>query len=356
MKVAPILDRMADTPGAFEPVLVHTGQHYDVRMSDVFFQELGLPEPEHHLGIGSGTHAEQTGRAMMAFEPVLASTEPDVVVVVGDVNPTLACTIDAAKQCVPVAHVEAGLRSRDRGMPEEINRVLTDAIATLLLTPSPDADENLRREGVGEERIRRVGNVMIDSLRKLEPLADAADVVERFGCEEKAYALLTMHRPSNVDDRATLAGILESLDRVQQSVPIVFPAHPRTRSRIARFGLESKVAEMPGLKMVEPVGYLDSLKLQKNALLVLTDSGGIQEETTAFGVPCLTLRENTERPITISEGTNTLVGSDPDAIVSSAEAVLSGKYKQGRVPELWDGHTAERIVGVLLERPWERMA
>jgi len=354
MKVAPVLDCMAKLPEAFRPVLVHTGQHYDVRMSDVFFQELGLPEPEFHLGIGSGTHAEQTGRAMMAFEPVLLSSRPDVVVVVGDVNPTLACAIDAAKLCVPVAHVEAGLRSRDREMPEEINRILTDAISSVLLTPSPDADENLRGEGIEASRIRRVGNVMIDTLRKLEPLADAVDVVGRLGCEEGAFALLTMHRPSNVDCRATLSGILDALDRIQASVPVIFPAHPRTRARMAEFGLEARVSRMHGLKVVEPVGYLDSLKLQKNARLVLTDSGGIQEETTAFGVPCLTLRENTERPITVSEGTNTLVGPDPDMIVRCAEAVLSGEYKQGRVPDLWDGHASERVAEVLLERPWEK--
>ncbi len=350
MKVAPILSQMKDLPDIFCPVLVHTGQHYDVQMSDVFFQELGLPEPDHHLGVGSGSHAQQTARVLMAFEEVLSKEEPQVVVVVGDVNPTVACAMDASKANIPVAHVEAGLRSRDRRMPEEINRIVTDAISDFLFTPSADADGNLRGEGVSQNRIFRVGNVMIDSLRKMEPAADRSDVLERLGAREKEYALLTLHRPSNVDDREVLAGILDALDAIQREIQVIFTVHPRTRARLEAFELQSRVVAMGGLTMTEPVSYLDSLKLQKEARLVLTDSGGLQEETTAFGVPCLTLRENTERPVTISEGTNTLVGVAPEAIVGAARAVLEGSVSKGRIPELWDGHTAERIVDVLQRR------
>jgi UDP-N-acetylglucosamine 2-epimerase (non-hydrolysing) len=316
-------------------------------MSDVFFQELGLPEPDHHLGVGSGTQAEQTAGVMVAFEQILLKERPDLVVVVGDVTPTVACSLDAAKLCVPVAHVEAGLRSGDRRMPEEINRIVTDALSTFFFTPSPDGDANLLREGVALERIFCVGNVMIDSLRRLEPLADRSDVLERLGLEENGYAFMTMHRPSNVDDRSVLKGILGALEEIQKELAVVLPLHPRTGGRIAEFGLEGMVNRMENLKMTEPVGYLDSLKLQKAARLVLTDSGGIQEETTVLGAPCLTLRENTERPVTVEVGTNTLVGMDPVAILETARQVLDGKYKQGRIPDLWDGRTSDRIVSVL---------
>lgn len=350
MKVAPILSHLKAMPDVFRPLLVHTGQHYDVQMSDVFFRELGLPKPDYHLGVGSGTDAEQTAGVMVAFEEVLLKTMPDLVVVVGDVTPTMACSINAVKLWVPVAHVEAGLRSGDRRMPEEINRIVTDAISSFFFTPSPDGDANLIRAGVVPERIFCVGNVMIDSLCRLEPLADGSDVVERLGVEEKGYALLTMHRVSNVDQQDVLKGILNAVEQIQRELPIVFPLHPRTRKRIAAFGLEGMVGGMKNLKVTEPVGYFDILKLQKAARLVLTDSGGIQEETTALGVPCLTLRENTERPVTIEVGTNTLVGVDPKAIVETTQRVLKGDYKQGRVPDLWDGHAAERIVGVLREQ------
>ena len=347
MKIAPILTSLRREPDRFEPLLVHTGQHYDVRMSDVFFQELGLPEPDYHLEVGSGSHGEQTAKVMVAFEKVLLSESPDLVVVVGDVNPTLACALDAAKLCIPVAHVEAGLRSRDRRMPEEINRVLTDAISSFLFTPSRDGDDNLVKEGLPAERIHFVGNVMIDSLRLLEPLADESDVLGRLGVGERGYAVLTLHRPSNVDDEAVLKGILSALDEIQREVPIVFPAHPRTLARLSEFGLQERVAGMEGLHLAEPVSYLDSLKLQKSARMVLTDSGGLQEETTAFGVPCLTIRENTERPVTLDVGTNVLVGTRPESIVDTARRVIAGDCREGWLPELWDGHAAERIVAVL---------
>lgn len=346
MKVAPILSALMKYPDEFEPVLVHTGQHYDVRMSDVFFRDLGLPDPHRHLGVGSGSHAVQTAGVMTAFEPVLLEERPDMVVVVGDVNSTMACAIDAAKLGIPVAHVEAGLRSRDRSMPEEVNRLVTDAISDLLLTPSADADENLRAEGVPPERIFRVGNVMIDTLRRLEVQAEASEVLAQAGVDAGGYALTTLHRPSNVDDAAVFRGLLEALDWVQQRLPVVFPIHPRTRKTIAQFGFEAWVNGMAGVKLIEPVGYLDFLKLQKHAQLVLTDSGGVQEETTALGVPCLTLRENTERPVTVDVGSNTLVGMDPARIVATATEVLEGRYKRSHVPEFWDGNAAGRVVEV----------
>ncbi len=348
MKIAPILASMKREPDRFEPLLVHTGQHYDVRMSDVFFKELGLPEPDHHLEVGSGSHGEQTAKVMVAFEKVLLSESPDLVVV-GDVNPTLACAVDAAKLYIPVAHVEAGLRSRDRRMPEEINRILTDAISSFLFTPSRDGDDNLAKEGLPADRIHFVGNVMIDSLRLLEPLADRSDVLERLGVPSAGFALLTLHRPSNVDDEGVLRGILSALDEIQREVPIVFPAHPRTRGRLSAFGLEERVEGMGNLHLTDPVSYLDSLKLQKCARMVLTDSGGLQEEATAFGVPCLTIRENTERPVTLDVGTNTLVGTSPKSIVDTARQVIAGDYRKGSIPELWDGRAADRIVRVLRE-------
>ena len=349
MKIAPVLEAMAARAGAFEPILVHTGQHYDIRMSDVFFQELGLPEPDHHLGVGSGTHAEQTSRVMAAFEQVLIQEKPGLTVVVGDVNPTLACAIDSAKLHIPVAHIEAGLRSGDRSMPEEINRILTDAVSDILFTPSKDADENLAGEGIPPNRIFRVGNVMIDTLRRLETAADRSDILERLSVAPGEYALMTLHRPSNVDDRDILAGIMDAVDRIQTRMPVVLPAHPRTRARLEAHGLLSRVLGMGQVTLSEPVGYLESLKLQKAAAMVLTDSGGIQEETTALGVPCLTIRENTERPVTIEEGTNVLVGTDPEAILNAAWQVMEGRGKGGRLPDLWDGQAAGRIVTALLE-------
>ena len=322
---------------------MHTGQHYDDEMSQVFFDDLDIPRPDVYLGVGSGSHAEQTARVMLAFEPVLLEQEPELVLVVGDVNSTLACTLVAAKLHIPVAHVEAGLRSFDRTMPEEINRVLTDQIADLLFTTERDADENLRREGVAEERIHFVGNVMIDTLLRHKERSLALDALGRYGLEPHGFALLTLHRPSNVDVPEVLAGILDALAEIQARLPIIFPAHPRTVKKIQEFGFEERLAAMPDLRVTEPLGYLEFLNLMANARLVLTDSGGIQEETTILGVPCLTLRENTERPVTVTEGTNTIVGNDPGRIVTEALAILDGKGKAGQVPELWDGRAAERI-------------
>jgi UDP-N-acetylglucosamine 2-epimerase (non-hydrolysing) len=349
MKIAPVMDEMRRRSDRIHPLLVHTGQHYDEAMSESFFADLQIPRPDINLGVGSASHAEQAARIMIAFEKVVLEHEPDWVVVVGDVNSTLAATLVAAKLLVPVAHVEAGLRSRDRTMPEEINRLVTDALADLLLTPSPDADENLRREGIPEEKIRFVGNVMIDTLfRNLERARHSA-VLERFNLQAKSFCAMTLHRPSNVDDKAVLAGILDALAAVQERLPIVFPIHPRTRARLEEFGLQEQVRKQPNLILAEPLGYLDFLQLYSNSRLVLTDSGGVQEETTALGIPCLTLRENTERPITVTEGTNRIVGNDPQAIRREAFLALDSPARRGRVPALWDGRAAIRIVDAIEE-------
>jgi UDP-N-acetylglucosamine 2-epimerase (non-hydrolysing) len=356
MKVAPVVEAMRGRRGEFASVVVHTGQHYDERMSDAFFRDLGLPTPDVHLGVGSASHAQQTALVMQKFEPVVSEHRPDWVVVVGDVNSTLACALVCSKLGVPVAHVEAGLRSRDRTMPEEINRLLTDQLSDLLLTPSADADRNLAGEGIPEERIRLVGNVMIDSLFKQLKRAEASRVREELGVENKDYAVVTLHRPSNVDEPATLRDILNALARVGQHLPVIFPIHPRTRKNLEGFGLGE--AAGAGVRFVEPLGYLDFLRLYSGARLVLTDSGGIQEETTALGIPCLTLRENTERPVTVELGTNRVVGTDPERIVAEAEAALTKDRQQEppRVPPLWDGQTAGRILDALLERTRELRA
>ena len=343
MKIAPIARVLAGHPG-WRHVIVHTGQHYDSNMSDVFFRDLEIAEPDVHLGVGSGTHTDQTARVMLAFESVLQAQEPALVVVVGDVNSTLAASLVAAKSRVPVAHVEAGLRSFDRDMPEEINRILTDAVADLLLTPSRDANENLKREGVAEERIHFVGNVMIDSLLYYLPRARATHAWEQFDVEPENYALVTLHRPSNVDAQQTLRGLFDLLTRLSARLPVVFPVHPRTRKMLEEFGLATAPA---ALKLVDPVGYLDFLGLEASARLVLTDSGGIQEETTVLQVPCLTLRANTERPITVNQGTNRIVGSDVEAVWSAAQDVLARPMPKVSAPEYWDGRSAERIVAVI---------
>jgi UDP-N-acetylglucosamine 2-epimerase (non-hydrolysing) len=347
MKIAPVLEQLNKVKDDFRSILVHTGQHYDALMSDVFFDDLGLPGPDYHLGVGSGSHPARMARTLVAFEEVLAKEHPDLVVVAGDVDPTLACALNASWLHLPVAHIEAGLRSRDRRMPEEITRILTDALSRFLFTPSADADENLAAEGVSPDRIFRVGNVMIDSLRRLEPVADASDILDRLGLEAGSYGLVTLHRPSNVDDPAVLAGILGALSQIQARLPLVFAQHPRTRKQIEAFHLSDTLDAMQNLVVTAPLGYIEMLKIQKRARLVLTDSGGLQEETTAFGVPCLTLRENTERPVTIEEGTNRLVGVDPNAIVQAADAALAEPCAEATVPDLWDGRAAERIVEVI---------
>jgi len=337
MKVAPVMNALKTRKHVVQ-TLVHTGQHYDANMSDVFFEQLGIPAPDVNLAVGSGTHARQTAEIMTRFEPVLLDRKPDVVLVYGDVNSTVATALVCAKLGVRVGHVEAGLRSFDRTMPEEINRMLTDQLADLLFTPSEDGDFNLRKEGIPAEKIFRVGNVMIDSLVKLLP---AARRQNRNGLPER-YALVTLHRPANVDDGAILKRILQSLLEVSHDLSVLFPAHPRTRKRIADFELHADQ-----LQILDPLSYLDFLGMQSRATVVITDSGGVQEETTYLGIPCLTLRDNTERPVTVSLGTNVLVGRDPDKLRSELSRVLAGQAKKGTIPPLWDGHAGERIAALL---------
>ena len=327
-------------------MLVHTGQHYDERMARIFFEELEIPRPDRDLEVGSGSQAEQTAAVLTRFERVVAEERPDLVVVVGDVNSTLAATLVAAKAGVPVAHVEAGLRSFDRSMPEEINRMVTDRLSTLLLTPSRDADANLAREGVPPGQIHFVGNVMIDSLLRERGRAPWESVRERLGVRERSFALLTLHRPANVDDPAALLRILERLRPVAERFSILFPIHPRTARRLSEEGLEPAASF---LRCVEPLGYRDFLALMDHAALVLTDSGGIQEETTVLGVPCFTLRDNTERPITITEGTNSLVGADAGGLATALAALEDGGERRGRAIEKWDGRAGERIGAVIEE-------
>jgi UDP-N-acetylglucosamine 2-epimerase (non-hydrolysing) len=346
VKVAPLLDALQARPG-LAPVFVNTGQHYDFQMSKAFFEDLSIPSPDHHLDVRSGTHAQQTARVMLAFEPVLLREKPDIVVVVGDVNSTLACAITASKLKVPVAHVEAGLRSFDPTMPEEINRRLTDGVSDLLFTPSEDGDANLAKEGVPADRVHFVGNIMIDTLRRHEEAARARKVHERFGLDPGAYAVVTLHRPSNVDDSRILHELVDCLDDVQCRLPVLFPAHPRTRARLDDSDTGRRLLGMPRLQVCDPVGYLDFLGLLAAARVVLTDSGGVQEETTALNVPCLTLRRNTERPVTVTRGTNRVVGTDPAAIVAAVARVLSEPLEAGDLPPLWDGATAPRIVNIL---------
>lgn len=340
MKVAPVLRGLA---GRAEVELVHTGQHYDDEMSRGFFTDLGLPPPDINLGVGSGTHAEQTAGVMVAFEARVAETRPDAVVVVGDVNSTLAAALVATKLQIPVAHVEAGLRSHDWTMPEEVNRVLTDRVATWLFTPSEDADANLLAEGIPADRISLVGNVMIDTLLEHLPAAEqrAPELRRRFGVEDD-FALLTLHRPSNVDEVARLAVLLDTVGDLGGGLPVVFPVHPRTRIRLARLTLP------PNIRVVEPLGYPDFIGLLAASRLVLSDSGGVQEEASVLGIPCLTLRDTTERPITVTLGTNRVVGTDADEVLSAARSALSHPWAPAEIP-LWDGKAGERIAGVLLD-------
>jgi len=342
MKAAPIWKAVAGR-GALEQRLVHTGQHYDAKMSDVFFGDLGMPAPDVHLGVGSGSHAEQTARVMLELEPVLLRERPDLVSVVGDVNSTLAAALVAAKLCIPVAHVEAGLRSFDRTMPEEVNRVVTDRVADLLLTPSPDAGENLVREGADPSRIFFVGNAMIDSLFQSLERAKSLGILEALALRPCEYAVCTLHRPSNVDDPRTLSRLLSALAEIGRRLPVVFPVHPRTRKAMEQSGLFAVAEVERGLKLLDPLGYLELLALTSRASVILTDSGGLQEEATALGVPCLTLRDTTERPITVTAGTNVLVGTDPKRILDEVDRALGRSTRAVRAPERWDGKAGERI-------------
>ena len=353
MKMAPIIEAMNQYPDKIKHLLVHTGQHYDEKMSQSFFVDLGMPKPDINLEVGSGSHAEQTARIMVEFEKVCLQERPDLVIVVGDVNSTMACTITAKKLGIQVAHVEAGLRSRDMTMPEEINRLCTDVLCDYLFTTDHFADENLAAGGVPADKIFFVGNVMIDTLLKHRALASTLDLSRKLGLVPKGYATLTMHRPGNVDDKRILTGILEALAEIAKELPIVFPIHPRTKKMAEQFGLGhffNSGEKVEGIWITEPLGYLEFLHLNMNAKLVLTDSGGLQEETTVLGVPCITMRPNTERPITCEVGSNIMVGNDKARILEEARKILSGEIPQGRSPEKWDGHAAERIVEVLVEK------
>jgi UDP-N-acetylglucosamine 2-epimerase (non-hydrolysing) len=342
MKIAPVMEALRPATG-IRQLLVNTGQHYDDAMAGGFLKELLLPRPDRDLGVGSASHAVQTAKVMTAFEEVCLAERPDLVVVVGDVNSTMAASLVAAKLLIPIAHVEAGLRSFDRTMPEEINRIVTDRLADLLLTPSRDAGGNLRAEGTPEERIHFVGNVMIDTLRRYLPLAQLDRVRDRIPVVDRPYAVMTLHRPSNVDEAETFRGILDAVRSIGAELPVVFPVHPRTRRRIEEFRL---LGELDGALLTDPLGYIDFLSLTSNASLVLTDSGGLQEESTALGIPCLTLRENTERPITVTEGTNRVVGTRPDVILAAFNDAMRSKTPL-RMPELWDGRASERIASVV---------
>jgi UDP-N-acetylglucosamine 2-epimerase (non-hydrolysing) len=350
MKIAPLMRAFRSAPERFDARLVHTGQHYDEAMKDAFFRQLRIPEPDIDLGVGSGTHAVQTAEIMRRFEPVLDQLGPDVVLVVGDVNSTIACALVATKKDIAVVHVEAGLRSGDRRMPEEINRVLTDQISDLLFTTEAEGANNLLHEGVASEKIHFVGNVMIDTLlanrAHAVPAEETLAKIPAFKRDVSGFGVLTLHRPSNVDDPAVLKHLLESLTQIAQRLPLVFPIHPRTRARVEDAGL-APLLDRARIGLVEPLGYLQLLGLMEEARLVLTDSGGLQEETTALGVPCITLRENTERPITVEQGTNTVVGTDPIKIMACFDDVMANGGKAGRIPELWDGRAAERIAQVI---------
>jgi UDP-N-acetylglucosamine 2-epimerase (non-hydrolysing) len=347
MKVAPVYKALREK-GISRQTVVHTGQHYDGNMSDIFFRDLGIPSPDVNLHVGSGSHAEQTGTIMMRFEPIVLSCKPDLVLVYGDVNSTVAASLVCAKLQVPIGHVEAGLRSLDRSMPEEINRIVTDSLGDALFTPSEDANENLAHEGIPKERIFFVGNVMIDSLLQLLPLAFERyeSLVGQLKLQD--YGLVTLHRPSNVDDDETLFRIYDALEEISHDLPLIFPVHPRTRGRLASLPARPE----GGLRLIEPLGYLDFLSLEQHARLVITDSGGIQEETTCLRIPCITLRENTERPVTVSLGTNTLVGRNMDRLKQEVRAVLAGEAKKGKLPPLWDGNASVRISDVITSGAW----
>ena len=349
MKIAPLMDAYKAYPEV-NPVLVHTGQHYDKKMSNLFFRELCIPEPDINLGIGSASHAVQTAEIMKAFEIVVAEQKPDIVVVVGDVNSTIACGLVAVKMGVKLAHVEAGLRSFDRTMPEEINRLLTDSISDLLFCTEQSGVDNLKKEGIAEEKIFLVGNVMIDTLQKNMEKAEKSAILDKLKLNGDSYAILTLHRPANVDNPQVFGQILDALEVIQKDIPIIFPIHPRTKNNLRLTTLGKRVREMPGLRLIDPLGYLDFLKLMSSAYVVLTDSGGIQEETTILKVHCLTLRKNTERPVTTEYGSNQLVGFNTEKIISAYKQVTNGVNMAYEIPPLWDGRAAERIVEIIINQ------
>ncbi len=349
MKIAPLMAEFARR-GNIRGYLVHTGQHYDKNMSKLFFDELGIPRPDVNLEVGSGSHAQQTAEIMKRFEPVLLERMPDYVVVVGDVNSTIACGLVSVKLGVRLAHVEAGLRSFDRTMPEEINRILTDQISDLLFVTEPSGVENLKREGIADSKVFLVGNVMIDTLLANRKKADKSTILEDLALKPRGYAVLTLHRPSNVDDPEVLAALLEAFDQIQRDMPLIFPVHPRTRKNLSRFGFDARLKEMPDFRLLEPLGYLDFLKLMAESRLVLTDSGGMQDETTILGVPCMTLRENTERPITIEQGTSRLVHVTTEDILKHYRQIIdAGDKSSPSCPEIWDGKAAQRIAQIIAE-------
>lgn len=347
MKIAPLYHALSQESWC-QPVLVHTGQHYDPNMSDAFFRDLRMPTPDIHLGVGSGSHAEQTGGVMIGYEKACLANRPDWIVVVGDVNSTAACAMVGAKLCIPVVHLEAGLRSRDRRMPEEINRLVTDAISDVLWTPSPDADENLRNEGVDISRIECVGNIMLDSYEMLSESINKDGTRASMGLTKSSYGVVTLHRPSNVDDAAQLKMLVEQLVRISRSLSLVFAVHPRTRKNLVQYGVMNMLESAPSIRLTEPLGYIQFMNLVSGARAVITDSGGVQEETTYLGIPCMTLRENTERPITVTQGSNRLI--KPEMMHSSVEQVLAGQWPTGVRPELWDGQAASRCVESLRRR------
>jgi len=350
MKIAPFISEIAKYPEDFKAKLVHTGQHYDYKMSKVFFEDLDLLKPDYYLGVGSGSHSEQTAKVMIGFEMVLEKEKPDLVVVVGDVNSTLACALTSAKLRIKVAHIEAGLRSFDRDMPEETNRQVTDVLSDYLFTPSQDANENLKREGISSEKIFFVGNIMIDTLMRYRDKAEKNKIKEDLGLIKENYALLTLHRPENVDRKDALTQIFSAIEDLQKRIKIIYPIHPRTKKKIEEFGLKDEVGSMKNLILTPPLSYIEFLRLMLEAKLVLTDSGGIQEETTFLSIPCLTVRNNTERPITVDIGTNIIVGKSPEKIIEEAFHMLNGNLKRGEIPPLWDGKTAKRIVEILIRR------
>jgi UDP-N-acetylglucosamine 2-epimerase (non-hydrolysing) len=349
MKIAPVMDAMKKS-SAIKPILLHTGQHYDEKMSALFFKELKIPEPDIYLGVGSESHAKQVAHIMEKFDDVCETEKPDVILVVGDVNSTMACSLVASKLGIKIIHLEAGLRSFDRTMPEEINRIVTDSLADLLFTPSKDGNENLLKEGISSDKIHLVGNIMIDTLFHFLPLIEKSSIIETLHLSPQQYVLVTLHRPSNVDYKENLEKILTTFQKIQKKIKIVFPVHPRTIKNIIEFGLSEMTNSMKNLILTEPFGYLDFQRLMTKSKAVITDSGGIQEETTVLKIPCITLRENTERPVTVTEGSNVLVGSDMNKLLDLIEKILNNQWKSSKIPELWDGKTAERVIDIIETR------